>query len=537
MTSIASTLGIGSGIDTKSLIDQLATAAKEPKEKVIAARETANTAKVSALATVSNGITNFSTALNSLISGGTLRTQPVVSDSNVLTATAQAGARIGDLSANLVVTKLATAQSVVSAPVASATATAIGQGGMTLNVGGTDYPVSIGESNDSLTGLANAINATNSGVTASIITDANGARLMLKGATGTENAFTLTPADGAADGLKAFAYPGDADGGLTLAQAAGDATLKLDGVTVTRPGNTIDDLIPGVTLALKTVSGTGGVSLGASRPTEAITQAVNDFVAAFNELNTMLATQTAAASGTGDAGALRGESAIRDMQRQLSRLTSTMLNSGGGPKTLAEIGVSTNRDGSLTVNASRLSSVMASDPQGVEAMFNPGQYSSNALISIASPMGRTKPGTYEVTNAVAQTGTTAASGSIAGMSAVTTGGTLVASIASKASGLTLRLLGNVASATITVDQGIGGALQSISEALLGTSGALASAKSRLSTEAKAIAADRTKMTDFDTSYRARLTTSYTAMDSRVAAYKSTQSFLEQQVKVWTNSDS
>ncbi|WCT72912.1 flagellar filament capping protein FliD [Sphingomonas naphthae] len=535
MTSIASTLGIGSGIDTKSLIDQLATAAKDPKEKVIAARETANTAKVSALATVSNGITNFSTALNSLISGGTLRTQPTVSDTSVLGATAQAGARIGDLSANLVVTKLATAQSIVSSPAAAAT-TAIGQGDMTLTVGTTNYTITVGDTNDSLTGLANAINAKNSGVTASIITDANGARLMLKGQTGADNAFTLTPADGAADGLKAFAYPAGADAGMTLAQSAGDAALKLDGVTVTRPSNTIEDLIPGVTLNLKNVSGSSGVSLGSTRPTEAITQAVNDFVAAFNELNTMLTTQTAAAGTSTDAGALRGESAIRDMQRQLSRLTSTVLNSGSGPKTLAEIGVSTNRDGSLTVDASRLTSVMTSDPQGVEAMFNPGQYASDPLIQIASPMGRTKPGTYTVTNATAQTGTTSASGSIAGMSAVTTGGTLVASIASKASGLTIRLLGNVSSATITVDQGLAGALQSISDTLLGTSGALASTKTRLATEAKAIATDRTRMTDLDTSYRARLTTSFTAMDSRVARYKSTQSFLEQQVKVWTNSD-
>lgn len=536
MTSITSTLGSGSGIDTTALVEQLATAAKAPREKLVAARETANTARISSLATVSNSLASFSTALNTLVAGGTLSTQPSSSDSAVLTATAQAGARIGDLAASIEVTQLATAQTLSSARVATADTTAIGQGSLTLATADGSFTIAIGAANDSLSGLARAINASNSGVTASIVTDSGGARLSLKGATGAAAAFTLTPDSGADPGLSAFAYPASGGAGMTLAQSAQDAVLKLDGVSVTRASNTIDDLVPGITLALKGAKPGSTVALGATRPTAALTQAVTDVVDAFNELIKVLNEQTAAATSTESAGSLRNETAIRDMRRQLSRLTSTVLNSGGGPKTLAEIGVSTNRDGTLSLSTTALSSAIAADPDGVEAMFNPGQHSDNPLVKITSPMGRAKAGTYALSGITAQTSTSSAAGSIAGKPAVTTGGSLVASYASSASGLTIQPLGDVASATITVDPGIAGALSAIKDLLLSDSGTLATAKSRYTKEATAITAARTAITDQDTTYRARLTKSFAAMDSRVSAYKATQSFLEQQVKVWTNSN-
>ncbi len=544
MTSIAGTLGVGSGIDTASLVDKLAAAAKEPKDLAVKARETSNSARISSLATVSNALSSFSTALTTLVEGGTLSTQPTSSDTSVLAAKAQPGARIATLSARVEVTQLATAQSLVSGYSANAGA-AIGQGSITLAVGGQSADIVVGADNDSLTGLARSINAAGLGITASVVTDANGARLALKGATGAAAAFTLTPAAGTATGLAAFAYPaaGDPAQGMTLAQAGQDALLKIDGVSVARGSNTIEDLLPGVTLELKDAKPGSAVTIGATRPTAALTQAVNDVVAAYNELMGILKTETTAGTTT-DAdgktvatGALKGEGALRDMKRQLAALTSTKLNSGGGVATLAEIGVVTNRDGTLTVNKSRLEATVAADPAGVEAMFNPGQYSSNPLIQITSPMGRAKPGTYEVKDVTAQTGSTSAQGSIGGVAAITTGDGLVASVKSPASGLVIKPLGSVASGTITVDIGIAGALKAIKDMLLADGGGLTATKSRYTTETKTIAADRTKITDADTTLRNRLTKSFSAMDSRVAAYKATQSFLEQQVKVWTNSDS
>src|SRR6185436_16788382 len=89
--SIGYTLGIGSGLDIRTLVDDLSAATKAPKEALIVQRETLNQARVSKLAEVSSAIDNFASALSSLISGGTLFSQPSVSDSNIFTASALAG--------------------------------------------------------------------------------------------------------------------------------------------------------------------------------------------------------------------------------------------------------------------------------------------------------------------------------------------------------------------------------------------------------------------------------------------------------------
>jgi flagellar hook-associated protein 2 len=534
VSSIATSLGIGSGIDSVALVDQLAEASRAPKEAVIKQREDTNTARISALGKASGGIDAFASALTALISGGTLFTQPTSSDSNVLTATALPGARIGSLSAQIEVSQLAQAQSLVSEHVADLNA-AVGQGTLTLTTSAGPVDIVIDATNDNLVGLARAINVKNVGVTASIVEDSNGARLVLKSGTGAAKAFTLATAGDAA-GLGRFAYDPNVAGGMTRAQQAQDAIVKLDGVQINRPTNSVSDLITGITINLKTAKPGTAITLGAARPTEAIKQGVADFVGAYNELKTILDEATAIGTGSSATGPLRGDNGIREMQRQLARLSATKLSSAGGPSTLAEIGVRTERNGTLTLDTARLDAMLLADPDGVEALFNPGQQSDNPLVTITSPMGRAKPGTYVATDLVASTGGQAATGKIAGVDAISAGNRLVASIASPAKGLVIELLGNVPSATITVDQGLGGALQAIRDALLATSGPIKSTQARLTAETRTISADRTTLEARSANYRDQLVRSFTAMDRQVAAYKATQSYLEQQVKLWTNSN-
>lgn len=530
--SIATTLGIGSGIDTAALIESLSTASKAPKEAVIVRREEANSAKVSALAKANNGIDAFATALSTLISGGALFTQPTSSDTSILTAAAIPGARIGGLSAQMEVRQLAQAQSLVSENVASVSA-AIGRGKITLTTATGTNELVIDGTNDNVVGLARAINGSGAGVTASIVEDSNGARLVIKGGTGDAQAFTLV-ADGAADpGLARFAYDPNIAGGMTRAQAAQDAIVRLDGVDIRRVSNSFTDLIAGVKIDLNKAAIGTTVAIGANRPTGAIRQAAADFAAAYNELKVILDEATAARSGSSAGGPLRGDPGIREMQRRLAQLVSTKLSSAGGPATLAEIGVRTERNGTLAVDTARLDAALESDPDGVEALFNPGQSSSNPLITITSPMGRAKPGTYELTDIVADP----LSGKIAGVNALAAGGRLIASLASAASGLVIEPAGEVASATITVDIGLGGALQAIRDALRAGNGPLASTNTQIGNDAKAISADREKMEARAATYRQQLVNSFTAMDKRVTAFKATQSYLEQQIKMWTRGDS
>ncbi len=536
-TSIISALGGGSGIDTTALVTQLTAAARAPKDEAVTARDTLNKARVSSLATVSNGIDNFATALGALVSGGTLFTQPTTSDATALSATALPGSRLGNLSAQVEVRQLAQPQSLVSASLASA-GTAVGQGALVLTVGGVAATITVNAGNDSLAGLAGAINAAAAGVTGSVLTDENGARLVIKGATGAAKAFTLAIAAGAAAGLARFTYDPARTGGMTRAQAAQDALLRYDGVDVTRSANSFSDLVPGVQIDLKRAQAGTIVTLGATRPTEAIRQGVADYVASYNELEAMLrdATAPAAADGTGG-GSLRGDAGIRDMQRRLSQLSSIVLSSAGaGPKTLAEIGVKTNRDATLSLDAATLSAQLAAYPDAVEALFNPSQHSDNPLIAITSAVGKAKPGSYALSNIVAANGSTPASGSIGGVAALSSNVSLIAAYNSPAVGLVVVPSGNVASATVTVDLGLGGALQAIRDTLRGSSGPLSAISSRLTKEAATISDDKTAIETRSTTYHDQLVKQFTNMERRVSAFKATQSYLEQQIKMWTKSD-
>lgn len=532
-TSISAALGIGSGLDINQLVTDLASASKAPKEALIAKREAANQSKVSSLAEMSGAIDSFASALSSLISGGTLFTQPSVSDSSVVSASTIPGNRLDSLDAEIEVVQLAKAQAIESVALVSRT-TAVGQGQLTLNTSTGSYIVTIDATNDSLDGLAKAINDAGAGVTATVVVDTAGARLVIKGKTGAAEAFTVDVPGGTTSGLERFAYGAAYPAAMTEAQAAQDAILFLDGVQVERSTNSFKDLIAGVQIDLKRAAPGSIVALGTKRPTDSIKQAVNDFATAYNELAKMIAEATKMGVN-GEGGPLRGDLGVREMQRQLRELpTKELVSSGTGPHTLAEIGVRTNRDGTLSVDSAALDRMLASDPQGVEALFNPSQYSSSPNVLINSPMGQAKPGTYTITNVVPQAGAVPASGLIDGVAMTGTESFLVAPFGSKAIGLVLDVRGAAASVTITVEPGFGGALQAIRDSLRSSNGPFASSQARLSEEASDIADDRVDMESRHQTYYNQLLATFTAMERQVSSFKATQSYLDQQVKMWTN---
>ena len=291
-------------------------------------------------------------------------------------------------------------------------------------------------------------------------------------------------------------------------------------------------MIDGVKIDLQGAAPGTKISIGATQPTDAIKQAVSDVVAAYNESRATLAKMT------GTDGSLRSDSGVRALMTKLSQLTTTKLTypaDANSPSTLAEIGVKTNRDGTLTLDSTKLSSVMASNPEAVEAMFNPGQRSSSPLIEVTSAIGKTPVGIYTVTNVKAATSTTAASATIDGQAMLPSGSDSVqSSFFAASSGLTFKPLGDVASATISIDLGIGGALAAIKTSLTASSGALTASQTRLDNEKKAITDEKDKLTTKDTAYRAQLTNQFTKMQTALRAYSSTQSYLTQQVQLWTN---
>jgi flagellar hook-associated protein 2 len=651
MDSITSTLGIGSGIDTKTLVSQLVAAQYDTKKAALTAKSEMLGAQVSSLAQLKSGLSGFSSALAALVGSGQLTTQPTSSDYAAVGVSALASAKLGALSTEIEVRQLATNQIVTSQPFASSDA-AVGTGTLTVTLGTATYAagvptgfvqragstpiaITIAAGENSLAGIARAINAANAGVTASIVGDGAGATLSIKGANGADAGFRIDVAeDGGAPGLSALSF-NPAAPTMTLARAAQNSIAVVDGVTVSRAGNVVSDLIPGVRLDLLKAEGGKSIAIGSARPTAAIGQAVSDFVAAFNELRGILKTETDPSTGV-----LSGDVGARSMARQLGSLTSTPLTSAaiaeGAPRTLAEIGVRTNRDGTLSIDSARLNAAITAYPDAVEAMFNPSQSSDSPLLGIVSQQGKTPPGSFEVADIVVAAAGSAqgaarpdafltpividgsnngfnltvnggtaidvtiadgsyasgadfaaalsasgvsfawandalvvtsltkgansavtfqavdatlndriglsaptlvagrdGSGTIAGKPANVINGFFFAAADSAAAGLILQPTGDVASARIVVDLGLAAALDAVARRLTATGEGLSASETRYAKQQAQVAIDQAKATESAEQLRERLTRQFASMDIRVAAYKATQSFLEQQVDLWS----
>jgi flagellar hook-associated protein 2 len=453
-SSIANNLGFGSGIDTAALVNDLATASRGPKVKRLEALAQTNKAKISALAQARSDLDSFSRSLGDVTAQGTLRSQPVVSDETAISATATGGVKLGNLASEIEVTQLAKSQTVYSGFVAAA-GDPVGQGNLTLSIGGVTHAITITPANDSLTGLADAINASGSNVRANIITDGNGARLVIKGETGAAKAFTLTADVGAAASLDRFTFGGPGSA-MTLGQAALDATFTLDGVAFTRSSNSITDIIPGVNVTLKKPTPGASVSIGAKRPLETIRQTINDFVGVFNTLKRNIAAARVATGGDGS---------MRALDQQLSNLVSRSVTSDTGINSLSDIGIATGRDGTISINAAQLEAAITANPDAVEAIFNP-----------------VRDGTHSE----------------------------------------------------ATDPGISLALKSIKDTATAGGGVLDGLKTRLEKEAANIATTREKMETREDAYRLRLEKQFGSMDARLGAIKATQTYLEQQIKLWSN---
>lgn len=529
-SAITNALGAGTGIDTGALIASLTEATRAPQQAAIDRRTELNSTRISTIASVSSAIDSFASSLQSLIDGGSLRKTTSVSDPTVVSASAIAGARPNATSARLTVDAVASGQTLTSGYRTSAS-DPVGTGDFTITTGAGSFTVTIDGTNNSLSGLAAAITGAGSGVTAAVVSDADGARLVLRGAAGSANAYTLSTTS--TDGLQDFAFGPGVTSAMTQAQPAADALVTVDGVQTRHSSNVIRGLVDGAEINLLRANPGATVTVSLTTPTTNLQNSIVDFVDAYNQVEAQLDAALSAVNGP-----LRGNEAMVSLRRALAKLpTAQLVTPGNGPSTLSEVGVRTNRDGSLSVDAVRLAKILADDPNGVEALFNPTQFSNSTDIEIKSAPSRVKPGTYTLTNLVAPNGTTPASGLINGQPAIAIGRNLVAPSGSPALGLIVAVNADVASATVTIEPGLGGALDSIRDALRSSTGPLAATRRRLAAESAAITEAQDKLDVRLARYTEQLTRSYASVDSRVAAARATQSYLTQQIAIWTNANS
>jgi len=362
--------GIGSGLDVNSIITQLMAIEKQPLTKLQTTESTIQT-QISEVGKLKSALATFRDLGTQIVSTDFWRQSKGSVSGEAASVTTGAAATPGEYS--LEVTSLAAAQSTATAPFASSAALlsagtlsiAMGSyasGSFVGTAGTTAVDVAV-TATDTLASVRDKINAAGAGVTASILTDANGARLMLRSnATGAANAFrtSVSPSGGALDQL-AF----DRTGGVNAAaqtQAGTDASVKFNGLVLASASNTMTDVVDGVTLQLKAKTSTP-LTVSISNDTDAMKDTLTKFASAYSDLAKLIATDTRYDAATKKSGPLQGDSAIVGLQMRLRGLIGGTAPASSAFKRMSDAGFELQRDGSLTVNATRLDNALANLPQ------------------------------------------------------------------------------------------------------------------------------------------------------------------------------
>ncbi|HEY2461192.1 MAG TPA: flagellar filament capping protein FliD [Candidatus Acidoferrum sp.] len=337
--------GLGQGIDIQALVtatlagDQANITALQTSQGILNAQGTA-------LQKITQDLSSLQSAAFALSDPlGSFNTQAATSsNSNVLTATAATSAIASAHS--ITVNSLATTSSYYTDPVATSS-TVLGTGTFQIQVGNhAPVTITVDSTNNTLDQLASAINDQNIGVRASVITDANGARLALASET------TGAPGDITVSNNTTSLAFNKAVTGL-------NASLVVDGVPISSTSNTVSGAINGVTLNLTSAAPSSPVALSVAPDASKAADAINQFVSAYNtaigDINTQFAVAT---NGTGG-GPLEADGSLREAQSALLSAVSFAIPGNNGAVNLASIGVNLNNDGTLSVDSSALSSAIS----------------------------------------------------------------------------------------------------------------------------------------------------------------------------------
>jgi flagellar hook-associated protein 2 len=462
-SSIATTLGIGSGIDMAGLAVQLAEAQFAGRNERLTARSETLERQISLAGSIRSSFSLFASALGDRLRTGDLAPVPTISNASVASVSTPLGA-LGKGTYSLEVSSLASNQTLTGPVYASASDT-VGAGTLTIRFGATSNaaftenterpPLALDiVPGSTLADVANAINSGNAGLTAYVAQTAAGAQLVMKGAEGLENGFVIEATeDGANPGLSALAWQPGGDP-ARLVKASADAEYLLDGLLRRTSSNTIPNAAPGLSLSLTGTNAGAPATIGFANSNGAISGVMQDITGALNEIISELRTATNPLGGD-----LSRDPGARALSRNLSALGSTVILPNapeGSPRTLAELGLAIERDGSFRFDSAKLTQALERDPAGVAAMFTTG---INGVYSTIDRLARSSSSSSDP-------------------------------------------------------------------------GSLAGSIVRYQSQSQQISSDLTKLAEQQETLRASMVARFAQADSRVAASKSTLSFLQSQIDAW-----
>jgi len=409
--------GIGSNLDVNSIVTQLMTVERRPLS-LLAIEAQGYRGRISAWGSLKSALAAFQTAVKSLDSAAKFQARTAsVGDASLVSASAGAAASPGVH--GIEVSQLAQQHKLASAAFA-APLDPVGTGTLTIQYGTYDsgantfalnpakaaQSIAIGAGQDSLAAVRDTINQGGLGISASIVNDGSGSRLVLSSKdSGAANSLRITVSDNDGNntdqsGLSRLAYDPTLAAGsgrnLTQTVAAQNASLTIDGIAVSKASNTFDDALPGVTLTLLKSAPGAFTSLNVGRDGAKTKEAVEGFVSAYNDLARTVSDLTRYDPATRQAGALQGNAAAQAIQSRLRGTLSGSIPSAGAFNALHQIGVSFQKDGTLALDATKLQAAIDAHYDDIAPLFASAGRASDSRILYIGAGSRTQAGDFAV---------------------------------------------------------------------------------------------------------------------------------------------
>lgn len=527
-------LNIGSGLNTGDIIDALVEAERAPQASQITKREQIRTTEISSLGEVKQGFETMQTALAGYTGvTGLQATQSGDSlDIEISDATSAS-----EFSNDIEISALATGQTLVFGSFNSETAS-VGSGSLTFSFGTwnsdgsftansdrTDETITIDSNNDTLTGLRNSINNADINVTASILkTDNDSYALVLKAREGAAHAMRIVASEDAGNaGLADFEYT-SVDASIQTVVAS-DAAFTLDGINISRETNEVTDLIDGITLTLKSTT-SAAETIGADFDTDLASATMSLIVDEMNTLMTDLSTMLARGSNGDAGGPLAGDSLVRSLQRQLQAMTSTaIIGFHNNSIYMADYGVETNRDGSLSFNTDTFQSAFEANPDGFAAITNSRITSSSNMVTPSVAGTQPEAGIYAFDLAADGSATL-------GGDAMTKSGSEYTIDNSDAGDLKLTIVGSGSDASIYVGKSILETLDDFATNVLRINSELDQKIERYEDDVNTYQDEMSALDERITELRARYAVQFGAMESVVNSLKNTETAIDSMMEAW-----
>jgi flagellar hook-associated protein 2 len=410
--------GIGTSIDVNTLVSSLMRVESQPLT-LLQNQQSSYQTQLSAVGSLKSALSTFQTALSNLTSPSNYSAMKASGyDATVLSATASGTAKAGSYAVN--VTQLAQSQVLAAQGQTSSTAAIGGGTSTTISFsfgtvsGGTfasgkysgatftqnaNLPggsVTINSSNNTLSGIRDAINSANLGVSASIVNDGSGTpyRLVLTSTAGGANSEMKISVSGDATLQSLLANDPAGTQNMTETTTGQNALATVNGIAVQSPTNTLSNVVDGMTFAL---AKTGSTTVTVANDPTATTTAINNFVSGYNALRTQLNALTKIdTSNSANNGPLAGDVSTKALISQVSSVLTQAVGTGTY-SSLASVGVNLQAtDGTLTVNSTQLAAAIAANPAQVAGLFAATGTATDSLVSVPSFSNTTQAGTYAV---------------------------------------------------------------------------------------------------------------------------------------------